>query len=53
MSRSVRTDYESLRADQARAQEADRIGPNQERDLSFAAHCEGYGLEWLDELEKL
>jgi len=19
-----------------------------ERDLSFAAHCEGYGLEWLD-----
>ena len=44
---------EDARESQARAQEADRIGPDQERDLSFAAHCEGYGLEWLDELEKL
>ena len=52
MSRSVRPDYESLREQQARAQQADRIGPKVERDLSFAAHCEGYGLEWIDELEK-
>ena len=51
MSRSVRDDVETLRERQARAQEADRIGPDQERDLSFAAHCEGYGLEWIDELE--
>jgi hypothetical protein len=51
MSRSVR-DPESIRERQARAQEADRIGHAQERDLSFAAHCEGYGLEWIDELEK-
>lgn len=28
MSRSVAVDYESLRAAQARAQEADRIGPD-------------------------
>ena len=40
-------DYEALRAAQARSQQADRI--HNERDLSFAAHCEGYGLEWLDE----
>jgi len=31
MSRSVRPDYESLRESQARAQQADRIGPDQER----------------------
>jgi len=31
MSRSIRPDYESLREAQARAQEADRIGPDQER----------------------
>jgi len=31
MSRSVRPDYESMREAQARAQEADRIGPDQER----------------------
>lgn len=31
MSRSVTTDYESLREAQARVQEADRIGPDQER----------------------
>lgn len=40
MSRSVRGPDYSLRI-QA-----------QERDLSFAAHCEGYGLEWLDMPEK-
>jgi hypothetical protein len=31
MSRSIRPDYEALREAQARAQEADRIGPDQER----------------------
>jgi len=31
MSRSVRDDIETLREHQARAQEADRIGPDQER----------------------
>ena len=31
MSRSVRPDYESMRESQARAQQADRIGPDQER----------------------
>jgi hypothetical protein len=31
MSRSVQVDYEGLRERQARAQEADRIGPDQER----------------------
>lgn len=31
MSRSLRPDYESLREAQARAQEADRLGPDQER----------------------
>jgi len=31
MSRSVRTDYESMRESQARSQQADRIGPDQER----------------------
>jgi hypothetical protein len=31
MSRSVKLDTEALRALQARAQEADRIGPDQER----------------------
>jgi hypothetical protein len=31
MSRSIRPDYEDLRAAQARAQEADRIGPEPER----------------------
>ena len=31
VSRSVRPDYESLRESQARAQQADRIGPDQER----------------------
>lgn len=31
VSRSVTTDYESLRERQARAQEAERIGPVQER----------------------
>ena len=31
MSRSVRPDYESLREAQARSQQADRIGPDQER----------------------
>ena len=35
MSRSIRPDYESLREAQARAQEADRIGPDQERADSF------------------
>jgi len=43
---------EDVRESQARSQQADRIGPRVERDLSFAAHCEGYGLEWIDELEK-
>jgi len=52
MSRSIRPDYESMREAQARAQEDGRIEPKVERDLSFAAHCEGYGLEWIDELEK-
>lgn len=31
MSRSVRDDVETLRERQARAQQADRIGPDQER----------------------
>jgi len=31
MSRSVHTDYEARRESQARAQQADRIGPDQER----------------------
>ena len=31
MSRSVRPDYESLRESQACSQQADRIGPDQER----------------------
>ena len=31
MSRGVRDDIESLRESQARAQQADRIGPDQER----------------------
>lgn len=26
-------------------------GDESARDLSFAAHCEGYGLEWLEEEE--
>jgi hypothetical protein len=38
MSRSVRPDYEALREAQARAQEADRIGPDQER-------CDAYERE--------
>jgi hypothetical protein len=48
MSRSVKLDTESLRAAQARAQEADRIS----RDLAFAAHSEGY-TEWADDLENV
>ena len=47
MSRSVKLDTESLRASQARAQEADRIS----RDLAFGAQSDGY-TEWADELEK-
>ena len=35
MSRSVKLDTESLRESQARSQQADRIGPDQERADSF------------------
>ena len=35
MSRSVKLDTESLRESQARAQQADRIGPDQERANSY------------------
>lgn len=45
-------DYEALRASQARSQQSDRVAGRVQRDLSFAGHCEGYGLEWIDELEK-
>jgi len=41
MSRSVRTDYESLRESQARSQQADRIGPDQERADSYEREDHG------------
>jgi hypothetical protein len=41
MSRSVLPDYEALREAQARAQEADRIGPDQERPDSYEREDQG------------
>ena len=41
MSRSIRTDYESLRESQARSQQADRIGPDQERADSYEREDHG------------
>jgi hypothetical protein len=48
MSRSVKLDTESLRAAQARAQEADRVS----RDVAFAGQTPAY-TEWDDELENV
>ena len=41
MSRSVKLDTESLREFQARAQQADRIGPDQERADSYEREDHG------------
>jgi len=41
MSRSIRPDYESLRESQARSQQADRIGPDQERADSYEREDHG------------
>jgi len=41
MSRSVKLDTESLRESQARAQQADRIGPDQERADSYEREDHG------------
>ena len=41
MSRSVRPDYESMRESQARSQQADRIGPDQERADSYEREDHG------------
>jgi len=48
MSRSVKLDTETLRAQQARAQKADRIS----RDIAFAGQTTPY-TEWVEELESI
>lgn len=40
MSRSVKQDYETIRENQARAQEADRIGPDPERADDYEQNAE-------------
>jgi len=52
VSRSVKPDYEARRADQARAQDADRVTARVQRDLAFTEHGPGYG-EWVEEVEKV
>lgn len=52
MSRSVKRDTEARRADQARAQEADRVTARVRRDLAFTEHGQGYG-DWVEEVEKV